>query len=134
MSFEVCEELHVRVKNEAGTLAGVLAAVAGSGVAVRAFYAWGEGERGTVALVPTDARKAKAALKKAGYAEVSSAKVVLGSLRDKTGMGAEVAGRAAARGYNLDYAYATGTGKGTGAVVLAAGKLAGRLARALSKG
>lgn len=133
MSFEVCEELQVQVKNEAGALAGVLSAVADAGVAVRAFCAYGMGEEGTVMLVPADARRAKAALKKAGYTQVSSAKVALGSLRDRRGMGAEVAACAAARGFNLEYAYATGTGKGTGAVVLSAGKLAGRLARALAK-
>mgnify|MGYP006267835923 CR=1 FL=1 len=132
MAFAVTGELHVGVKDRPGELAAVLKVVAGAGVDVRAFCAYSMEGSGTVMFVPSDAKKAKAALKKAGYAKVGSTKVVVGAVKDTRGAGAKLTGRAAKAGVNLDYAYATGTGKGMGLVVLAAGKGTAKLLKALT--
>lgn len=130
MGFEVADELHVDVKDTPGALAAVLGAVAGAGVAVRALCGYGMGGSGHVLLVPADAKKASAALKKAGY-KVTAAKVVVATVKDTKGAGAKLASAAGKAKINLEYAYASGTGKGQGVVVLAAGKKTPALAKAL---
>ena len=130
MGFEIQEELHVEVKHQPGALAGVLKAVADAGVAVRAFCAYGGQGSGHVMLVPANAAKAKAALKKAGY-DVDSTKVVVGQVKDARGAGAKLAAQAAKKKINLDYVYASGNGKGQGTIVLAAGKSPAKLKSAL---
>lgn len=135
MAFQVKEELQVAVKNEPGALARVLRAVANGGVEVRAFVAYAMGpELGFVHFLPSDVRKAKAALKKAGFSRVQTNKVVAGSIADRRGEAARIAERAADRGINLDAAYVTGTGKGKGLLVLSttAKKDVTKLAKALS--
>src|SRR5262249_26435370 len=121
MPYEVAEELQIEIKNKPGALADVLDAVAGAGVAVRAFCGYGMGPSGAVLLVPANAVKAKAALKKAGFKKVGSGKVVLATVKDQRGAGAAIAAAAAKKKINLEYAYASGTGKGSGVVVLGAG-------------
>ncbi|HZU95824.1 MAG TPA: hypothetical protein VFF73_03890 [Planctomycetota bacterium] len=130
--FEVAEELSIEIKDEPGSLAAVLAVVAKAGCAVRAFCGYSMGGAGNVMVVADDAKKAKAALKKAGYKEIESSKVVVGTTKDKKGAGATITEMARAKGINLDYAYATGTGKGTGVIVLAAGDKTAQLAKALN--
>jgi hypothetical protein len=90
------------------------------------------GGAGNVMLVPDDAKKAKAALKKAGYKELDSSKVVVGTTKDKKGAGAAITTEARKKGINLEYVYATGTGKGTGVIVLAAGTDTAKLAKTLN--
>lgn len=131
MPVEVTQELQVETKDEPGALAAVLATLAKAGVTVRAFCGYGMQGVGMVMLVPNDATKAKAALKKAGYKKVGSSDVVVATVKDKRGMGAQVAAAAAVKKINLDYAYASGTGKGNGVVVMAAGKSSKKLAKAL---
>jgi hypothetical protein len=131
--FEVAEELSIGIKDEPGSLATTLAVIAKAGCAVRAFCGYSMGGTGNVMVVADDAKKAKAALKKAGYKEIESSKVVLGTTKDKKGAGAEITEMAREKGINLDYVYATGTGKGTGVIVLAAGAQTARLAKALNK-
>ncbi len=130
MPFKVSEELQVEVKNQPGAMAKVLRAVADAGVEVRAFVGYAMGGNGFVHLVPSDAKKAKAALKKAGYKSKSN-KVVVGTTKDKRGAAAAVAEKVGLKGINLEAAYATGTGMGMGVVVLSAGKAAPRTAKAL---
>ena len=130
--FEVAEELSIGIKDEPGSLAAVLKVVADSGCAVRAFCGYSMAGTGNVMVVANDSKRAKAALKKAGYKEIESSKVVVGTTKDKRGAGADITGEARAKGINLDYAYATGTGKGTGVIVLAAGANTAKLAKALN--
>jgi hypothetical protein len=134
MGFEVADELSVEIKDEPGALANVLETIAAAGVAVRAFCGYSMGGAGNVMLVPKSAAKAKAALRKAGYKSISTSKVVVGTVADKTGAGGQIAHRAREKGINLEYSYATGTGKGTGVIVLAAANAAAvrKLAKALS--
>lgn len=131
--FEVAEELSVGIKDEPGSLARALEVVAKAGCAVRAFCGYSMAGAGNVMIVPDDAKKAKAALKKAGYKEIESTKVVVGTTKDKKGAGAEITHMAREKGINLEYCYATGTGKGTGVIVLAAADGAtSKLAKALN--
>jgi hypothetical protein len=131
--FEVAEELSIGIKDEPGSLAAVLKVVAKAGCGVRAFCGYSMAGAGNVMVVPDDAKKAKAALKKAGYKEVESSKVVVGTTKDKKGAGADITEQAREKGINLEYCYATGTGKGTGVIVLAAGAETAKLAKALNK-
>jgi hypothetical protein len=130
--FEVAEELSVGIKDEPGSLAAVLKVVADAGCAVRAFCGYSMAGAGNVMIVPDDAKKARAALKKAGYKEIESSKVVVGTTKDKKGAGATITEQARTKGINLEYAYATGTGKGTGVIVLAAGGSVAKLAKQLN--
>ena len=57
-------------------MARVLKTVADAGVGVRAFCGYSMAGAGNCMIVPTDAKKAKAALKKAGYKAIESDKVV----------------------------------------------------------
>lgn len=134
MGFEVADELSVEIKDEPGALAAVLETVSEAGVAVRAFCGYAMGGAGNVMFVPKSAAKAKAALRKAGYKSILESKVVVGSVPDKTGAGGKIAARARESGINLEYCYATGTGRETGVIVLAAGDAAKtrQLAKALS--
>ena len=131
MAIEVCEELSIEIEDKPGALAAALATISRAGVGVRAFCGYSMAGAGNVMVIPTDARKAKTALKKAGYKSVGSSKVVLAVVPDKRGAGANLTERAYAKGINLEYCYATGTGKGIGACVLAAGKDTAKLAKAL---
>jgi hypothetical protein len=130
--FEVAEELSVGIEDKPGSLSAVLAVVAKAGCVVRTFCGYSMAGAGNVMLVADDAKKAKAALKKAGYKEIESTKVVLGTTKDKKGQGAAITELAREKGINLEYAYATGTGKGTGVIVLAAGDQTAKLAKALN--
>lgn len=132
MPYDVKEQIEVEIPNKPGSLAALLQTLADAGVEVRAFCGYGMEKLGMVMLVPADAKKAKAALKKAGYQGVQTTHVVVATVKDRRGAGAAVAARAAKKRINLDYAYATGTGKGTGVVVLGVGKKAAALAKALS--
>ncbi|MBI4616381.1 MAG: hypothetical protein HY720_22410 [Planctomycetes bacterium] len=119
MAFQVKEELQVEVKNEPGALACLLRVVATGGIDVRAFVAYAMGpELGFVHFLPSDIRKAKAALKKAGLRRVQTNKVVAGPIPDRRGEAARIAEHVALHGINLDAAYVTGTGKGKGLLVL----------------
>jgi hypothetical protein len=132
MGFKVVEELSVEIKDEPGALAAVLGTVAAAGINVRAFCGYSMGGAGNVMLVPQNAKKAKLALKAAGYKKILTTKVVLGTLADRQGTGGKLTAKAQAKGINLEYCYATGTGKGTGVIVLAAGAKTSRLAKVLS--
>ncbi len=119
MTFQQEDELMVEIENQPGSMARVLRAVAEAKVHVRAFVGYSMGPtEGYVHLLPSDIKAAKAALKKAGFAKITQNSVVTGAVKDKVGTAAEVAERAGAAGINLLAAYATGTGKGTGIVVL----------------
>lgn len=131
MGFELADELSIEIKDEPGALAQVLSVVSGAGVDVRAFCGYAMAGAGNVMVVPRDATKAKAALKKAGYRSITTGKVVVGQTRDKRGAAAKIAEAARERGINLEYSYATGLGKGQGLIVLNAGKDNRRLAKAL---
>src|SRR5438105_4501257 len=121
MGFKVHEELMVAVPHKPGVLAAVLGTVAEAGVDVRAFIGYGMGpQNANIHVIVSDPKKAKAALKKAGY-KVESNDVVVGETKDMRGAGAAIAAKAAAKKINIEAAYATGTGKGTGVVVLSAG-------------
>lgn len=130
--YEVAEELSIGIKDEPGSLAAVLKVVADAGCAVRAFCGYSMAGAGNVMIVPDDVKKAKAALKKAGYKEIEASKVVVGTTKDKKGAAAKIVVQAQEKGINLEYAYATGTGKGTGVIVLAAGEGNGKLAKQLN--
>ncbi len=130
MPFEVAEELQVSCPDKPGALGAVLKCVAAAGVAVRAFCAYAMQKQGICHLVPANAAKAKAALKKAGY-KFTASKVVIGAVNDKRGAGAEIAGKVGKAKVNLEYAYASGTGRGKGVVVLAAGKNTAKLKKTL---
>lgn len=130
MGIEVTDELLVEIANKPGALADALGAVAKAGVAVRAYCAYGMQAKGWAHIVAADAKKAAAALKKAGL-KAKANKVVLATIPDKRGAAAKLAAKAAKAKVNLEYSYASGTGKGTGALVFAAGKATAKLAKAL---
>lgn len=134
MRFEVADELSVEIKDEPGAVSHVLDVVAASGSPIRAFCGYAMGGAGNMMFVPKNAAKAKAALRKAGYKAITTSKVVLAVAPDKAGMGAKILDKARDHGVNLEYAYATGTGRGTGAIVLAPGSapLARKLAKVLA--
>jgi hypothetical protein len=131
MAFDMQEELMVAVKDEPGTLAALLDTLSDAKIDVRAFCAYAMPGGANVHIVASDPKRARAVLKKAGYAKVAAHDVVVGKVKDKRGAGAAIAARAAKKKINLEYAYATGTGKGMGLVVLAAGKSTAKLAKAL---
>lgn len=131
MPFEVAEELSIEIEDKPGALAQVLKTVADAGVAVRAFCGYSMAGAGNCMIVPADAKAAKTALKKAGYKAITSTKVVVGTVKDKKGAGASYTSQAFDKGINLEYSYATGTGRGTGVIVLNAGSQTGKLAKAL---
>ena len=132
MSFVVMDELSVEIEDRPGALSTALAVVAKAGVGVHAFCGYSMSGAGNVMLVPDHASKAKAALKKAGYKAITAGKVVVGKTRDKRGAGAAITSMAQDKGFNLEYCYATGTGKGTGVIVLNAGKNNAKLAKFLT--
>ena len=131
MRCEVVDELSVEIKDEPGAVSHVLDVVAESGSPIRAFCGYAMAGAGNVMFVPKNVVKAKAALRKAGYKAILTTKVVIATALDKPGMGAKLLDKARDKGINLEYAYATGTGRGTGAIVLSTGS--GVLARKLAK-
>ncbi len=100
------KQLTVTVENRPGTLAQVAKTLADAKVNIVALLSSTAGTQGSVQVVVDNANKAKKALSGAGlsYTEGTLEQV---ELPNKPGALAELAGRLAKKGINIDSAYAT---------------------------
>ncbi len=117
MAAEIHEEIVVSLKNEVGALANVLKTIADARVNMTAFCAYAMGNEGYAHIVADQPAKAKEALEKAGL-KFELHPVVVAKVSDKPGAGAELAGRIAEKGVNIEHCYATGVGRGQANVVI----------------
>ncbi len=114
------KEISVKMKNEPGAGAAIFAALAGAKVNLISACGWGQGEEAVMMLVCADYAKAKQALKIAKF-KSTSADVLLVDLNNKAGAMAAVTEKLAAKNINVNYAYATTSGKNAMAVFRIAG-------------
>jgi hypothetical protein len=100
------KQLTVSLENRPGALAQMAQTLADAKVNVVALLGSSAGGEGSAQLVVDDIRKAKKALEKAGmtYTEGTLEQF---ELNNKPGALAEVAGKLAKKGINIDSAYAT---------------------------
>jgi hypothetical protein len=118
------KQLTVGVENRPGTLAQVAKTLADAKVNIVALLGSTAGAQGSVQVVVDDVNKAKKALNGTGlsFTEGTLEQV---ELANKPGALAELAGRLARRGVNIDCVYATmSKGAKRAVVVLAASKVA----------
>ena len=123
------KELSIVLPNKPGTLAAVTAALAKAKVNLLAVDASGGFEYNIIKLVPDDAAKAKAVLKRRGL-DVGETTVLCVYANDKPGALAGIASRLGRAKVNIDYLYGTGaTRSGKEMIVIHASdpKLAAKL-------
>ena len=101
------KELSIVLPNKPGTLAAVTAALAKAKVNLLAVDASGGFEYNIIKLVPDDAAKAKAVLKRRGL-DVGETTVLCVYANDKPGTLARIASRLGRAKVNIDYLYGTG--------------------------
>ncbi len=111
------KQITVSSQNKPGSLARITGALAAKGVNISGIYASDTRGRGAVRLLVSNAAKAKAALKAAGYRASEEPTVVL-SLADKPGQLARVSAKLARARVNIPYAYATVSGGGKRATIV----------------
>jgi hypothetical protein len=100
------KQITIWVRNRPGTLAKITSALAGKGVNITGLFASDAKGRSAVRLLVSNAARAKAALKRAGFQATDEPAVVL-NLADKAGQLARVAGKLARARVNISYGYAT---------------------------
>ncbi len=100
------KQITVWGRNRPGNLARISATVAGAGVNITGLFASDVKGRSAVRLVVSNAARARAALRKAGY-RVTDQPVVVLRLADKPGQLARAAAKLARARVNVHYAYAT---------------------------
>ncbi len=93
-------------RNTRGNLARITGAVAARGVNISGLFASDVRGRSAVRMLVSNAVRARAALRAAGY-RVTAEPVVVIHLPDKPGQLARVSSRLARAGVNIVYAYAT---------------------------
>ncbi len=114
------KEFIVNLKDTPGAGAAVFRALADAKVNLVSMCGYGDGKGAQLLFVSGDYVKAKDALKKAKIK--SKAKdVLLVDLNNKAGAVAEVTEKLAAKNINLEYAYATTSGRNAMAVFRVAG-------------
>jgi hypothetical protein len=101
------KELSIVLPNKPGTLAAITAALAKAKVNLLAVDASGGFEYNIVKLVPDNAAKAKAVLKRRGL-DVGETNVLCVYAADKPGALAGIAGRLGRAKININYLYGTG--------------------------
>jgi len=111
------KELSIVLPNRPGTLATVTAALAKAKVNLLAVDAAGGFEYNIVRLVPDNAAKAKAVIKRLGL-DVGETNVLAILVKDRPGALAEIAGKLGRAKINIDYLYGTGGRGGTGELVV----------------
>lgn len=116
-SAEIHEEITVSLKNEPGSLAKVLKIVGDAGVNVLAFCAYAMEAEGTALIIPDSPAKAKGALDKAKV-KYELHPVLVVKAEDKPGSAAAACAKVGAKGVNVEYCYASGTGKGLGSIIM----------------
>jgi len=100
------KQLTVSLENRPGTLAQVAKVLAGAKVNILALLASAAASPGSVQLVVDNVNRAKKALGAAGLAYVES-RLEQYELANKPGALAELAGKLAKKGINIDCGYAT---------------------------
>ena len=101
------KELSIVLPNKPGTLAEVTRALAKAKVNLLAIDASGGFEYNIVRLVPDNAAKAKAVLKRTGL-DVGESDVVCVYTEDRPGALARIASQLGSGRINIDYLYGTG--------------------------
>jgi hypothetical protein len=102
------KELVIVLPNRAGTLAAVANALAKAKVNLLAVDAAGGFEHNIVRLVPDNAARAKAVLKRRGF-DVGESNVLCVYVVDRRGALAALTGKLGRAKINMDYLYATGS-------------------------
>lgn len=100
------KQITVWGKNRTGNLAKIAAAVSDAGVNVTGLFASDSKGKSAVRMLVSNAARARAALRKAGYRVTDEPAVVL-SLPDKPGRLARAAAKLAKARVNITYGYAT---------------------------
>jgi len=100
------KQITVWGQNRPGNLAKIASALAAKRINITGLYASDARGRSPLRLLVSDARRAKAALRAAGFRVTDEPAVVL-SLPDKPGQLAKVAGKLARARVNINYGYAT---------------------------
>jgi hypothetical protein len=100
------KQITVWGQNRPGNLAKITGAVAGAGVNITGLFASDAKGRSAVRLLVSNAARARAALRKAGFRVTEEACVAL-NLPDKPGQLARAAAKLARARVNVAYGYAT---------------------------
>lgn len=111
------KQITVWGQNRAGNLARITAAVAGAGVNISGLFASDAKGRSAVRMLVSNAARAKAALRKAGY-RVTDEPVVMFTLPDKPGQLARISAKLAKARVNVGYGYATVSGRAKRACIV----------------
>lgn len=98
-------DLVIEVDNEPGALARVAQAISDAGVNIAAATCVGPGEQAELHILVPHAEAAHHALALSSLAVTREREVVVVDLDDRPGALAEVAGKVAANGVNLDLVY-----------------------------
>jgi hypothetical protein len=98
-------DLVIEVDNEPGALAQVAQAISDAGVNIAAATCLGPGERAELHILVPHAEAARHALALSNLAVTREREVVVVEVDDRPGMLAELAGKVAANGVNLDLVY-----------------------------
>lgn len=101
----MAKELSVTLPNRPGQLAKLAGALGKAGVNIQSIAAMTGAGKGVIRFVPSDAAKAKRALKAAGIRGVRDREVLEVGLADKPGALARTASRLAKKGVNIDSIY-----------------------------
>ncbi len=104
------KELQVGGPNKLGTGAAIFGALREARVNVAASCCYSEGSRAKFLLVVNKIPQARRALRKAGY-QVESRDVILARLPNRAGIFSKLLERVAAARVDVDYSYASATGK-----------------------
>ena len=100
------KQITVWCQNRPGSLAKVAGTVAAVGVNISGIYASDAKGRSAIRLLVSNAGRARAALRKAGY-RVTEEPVIILNLPDKPGQLARAAAKLARGRVNIAYSYAT---------------------------
>lgn len=102
------KQITVWGQNRPGNLSKIASAVAARGVNITGLYASDAKGRSPVRLLVSNAARARAALRAAGFRVTEDPALVL-SLPDKPGQLAKTVSKLARARVNINYAYATGS-------------------------
>ena len=111
------KQITVWGQNRTGNLARITGTVAAAGVNIQGLFASDAKGRSAVRMIVSNAARARAALRKAGYRVTDEPAVVL-RLPDKPGQLARAAAKLAKARVNVGYGYATVSGGATRACIV----------------
>ena len=100
------KQITVWTQNRPGNMAKIASALAARGINITGLFSSDAKGRCAVRLLVSNAVRAKAALKAAGFRTTEEPAVIV-NLPDKPGQLAKVAGKFGRARINIDYAYAT---------------------------